>query len=492
AYQPDWSPDGSSIVHTRVRFDANGNGSSQLYLMDPDGGEVSLVPTGASTESDPTWSPDGRRIAFVTGRDGATEIYVMDSDGTGLVRVTNHPGDDFTPAWSPDGSRIAFASDRDGDSEIYVARTDGTEIVQLTNNASDDTNPDWVVHSSAPGPTPVASENSSVDEPVCPVAVRYEIAGTSESPADVRLVVEDNTPVLSALGGTVERVETNEGRGWAEVQVASDDVVLGYRFYLDSARGRLPTPGKQVNAGDVIGGAHELLDLKADAGDIRDRLERWGCRRGLLATEVLRARMPDGSLWEVRLAEPIEVIGSNHAIGGGDLEVDGEAVAGGGVITRRPDFSRPEGVGFDPPVLLEEFTLEDGRRAEHWDLAPSHENDTFAYALWIQGPGEHMYFSSGAPIDDAELVARSLRFRAHGPRIKSVWFDSPRVNVTALQAVFFLTDPAAPLRGPEVRINTLCTVGHEPGARCAEAELEVPIYTPGTERALRDATVGRA
>lgn len=144
---------------------------------------------------------------------------------------------------------------------------------------------------------------------------------------------------------------------------------------------------------DLIGGAHELLQLEAgptDAGDpppVSRLLSKWGCREGLPQVDVLRARLLDGSVWKVVLAEPIEVIGAEEAGAYGDLKVDGEVVAGAIRLSRRPDFSRPDFPGFDPPVLLEEFTLADGRCAEHWDLAPSHENDTFAYALWVEGPG---------------------------------------------------------------------------------------------------------
>jgi dipeptidyl aminopeptidase/acylaminoacyl peptidase len=118
------------------------------------------LPTGASTESEPRWSPDGSKVVFVTGRDGATEIYVMKADGTGLTRVTDHPGDDFSPAWSPDGTQIAFASDRDGDAEIFVAKSDGTDVIQLTDNAWDDTNPDWVIPEPESKSTAEATEGS--------------------------------------------------------------------------------------------------------------------------------------------------------------------------------------------------------------------------------------------------------------------------------------------------------------------------------------------
>ncbi|MPZ70446.1 MAG: hypothetical protein GEU71_13100 [Actinobacteria bacterium] len=333
-------------------------------------------------------------------------------------------------------------------------------------------------------------------ESVCPIAVRYALAEPREQ-TKARLVVEDNPQVVSALRGVVTDVAGDEESGWARVMVRSSDMSLTYRFYLDSVRGGLPAEGETVAAGDPIGGAHELLDVEAmpiDAGNPRPvsgLLDEWGCHEGLPKVDVLRARLLDGSIWEIGLAKPIEVIGAEGAGAYGELEVDGEIVAGATRFGQRPDFSRPDFPGFDPPELLEEFKLADGRRAEHWDLAPSHENDTFAYALWVEGPGEHMYFSSGQPIEDAGLVAQSLRMTQSGREIESVWFESDRVEIVNQQAVFFLMDPSAPLRGPEVRINTTCRIGHEQGSACEKAELEVPVYTPGTKAALERATLTR-
>lgn len=334
-------------------------------------------------------------------------------------------------------------------------------------------------------------------QPVCPIEVHYAVADSREDPGEVRLVLEDNTAVVTALGGKVADVASDEESGWADVSVRSTDLTLTYRFYLDSARSSLPVEGVDVRPGDVIGGAHELLNLKAEAMDGLDTpelsrmLDAWGCREGLTPIRALQARLLDGSLWEIQLAEPIEVAGTDRVTAYGELHVDGEVVADASRFGHRPDFSRPFSPGFDPPVLLDEFTLANGRRAEHWNWAPSHENDTFAYALWVEGPGEHMYFSSSQPIQKAELVARSLRMAEADGRIEAVWFASERVDVANLQAVFFLMDPEAPLQGPEVRLNANCRVGQDLGADCKEAEVEVPVSTPDTGRALEGATISR-
>jgi Tol biopolymer transport system component len=164
-YSPVWSPDGSSIAFVTNRDGwvppDRGIGNSEIYVMSADGtGQINLT-NALGTDSDPAWSPDGSKIAFVGYRDANQifseenyDIYVMNADGTGLTNLLNHctpamvernydptsdaPScgwqHDLTPAWSPDGSKIAFTSDRDLNGEIYVMNADGTGQTNLTNS----------------------------------------------------------------------------------------------------------------------------------------------------------------------------------------------------------------------------------------------------------------------------------------------------------------------------------------------------------------------
>jgi Tol biopolymer transport system component len=83
---------------------------------------------------EPSWSPDGKKIAFLddpTVRRSPLakqnpEIYVVNADGTGLNRLTNNRVWDQVPLWSPDGKMIAFVTIRNGDREIYVMNPDGS------------------------------------------------------------------------------------------------------------------------------------------------------------------------------------------------------------------------------------------------------------------------------------------------------------------------------------------------------------------------------
>jgi Tol biopolymer transport system component len=116
---PAWSPDGRKIA-----FVSN----SEIYVMNADGSEQrTLTQRGAQ----PLWSPDGRKIAFVSVRDGKyDEVHVMNADGSGKRNLTHNPAPDGAPAWSPDGRRIAFQSWRGAD--LYVMNADGTGQRNLT------------------------------------------------------------------------------------------------------------------------------------------------------------------------------------------------------------------------------------------------------------------------------------------------------------------------------------------------------------------------
>ena len=89
------------------------------------------------------------QIAFTSDRHDAPardvyyRICVMNADGSEQTGLTSSRGDDSWPTWSPDGKRIAFASDRDGNWEIFVMEADGSGESNLTNNRHDDMQPSW-------------------------------------------------------------------------------------------------------------------------------------------------------------------------------------------------------------------------------------------------------------------------------------------------------------------------------------------------------------
>ncbi|MDQ4006248.1 MAG: DPP IV N-terminal domain-containing protein, partial [Actinomycetota bacterium] len=137
---PSWSPDGHRIAFPRVQ-----DGSSEIYVMNADGtDQTNITETPAADEESPVWSPDGSKVAFSSDRDGNPEIYVANADGSSPVRLTDDLADDFEAAWSPDGSRIAFFSTRDTDREVYVMNADGSGETNITDApGSNETGPAW-------------------------------------------------------------------------------------------------------------------------------------------------------------------------------------------------------------------------------------------------------------------------------------------------------------------------------------------------------------
>jgi Tol biopolymer transport system component len=139
-----WSPDGKRLAFTMLR--GGGSGRWGLYVMRADGTHAERLAVQEGLDTFYTdWSPDGRRIAFSArrGREAMSDIYVVNADGTGLRQLTDDPAGDSTPAFSPDGRRIAFVSDRDGLHQLYVMDADGTHQSRLTRGESRLFNPQW-------------------------------------------------------------------------------------------------------------------------------------------------------------------------------------------------------------------------------------------------------------------------------------------------------------------------------------------------------------
>jgi len=80
-----------------------------------------------SVKTDPMYSPDGLKIAFISTHDGDPEIFVMNANGTGLRKLTDNTAVDAAPSWSPDGRKVVFSSDRSGSFELYSMNADGSQ-----------------------------------------------------------------------------------------------------------------------------------------------------------------------------------------------------------------------------------------------------------------------------------------------------------------------------------------------------------------------------
>src|SRR5919202_1872968 len=144
---PSWSPDGKKIAFSSERDATQENfGNSEIYTMNADGSNLTRLTNNSADDESPSWSPDGKKIAFVSNRDNPEQydnyaIYVMNSaDGNSVTRLTDTNGPYSRPSWSPDGKKIAFSSDKDGGGIFVMDSADGNSVTRLT---ADGFEPSW-------------------------------------------------------------------------------------------------------------------------------------------------------------------------------------------------------------------------------------------------------------------------------------------------------------------------------------------------------------
>ena len=120
-----------------------------IWTMHPDGtGQTNLTNTPELNEWDPTWSPDGTRIAYVEGDNFSNRIFVMNADGSGQTPIIPTPAYQFGPTWSADGTQIAFTREVPGEIitiqfDVFVVNVDGTNETNLTHSDSDELDAAW-------------------------------------------------------------------------------------------------------------------------------------------------------------------------------------------------------------------------------------------------------------------------------------------------------------------------------------------------------------
>jgi len=120
---------------TDMVFVSGRSGPQQIYRMNMDGADVQRLTNGEGEASNPSWHPNGQKIAFSWTRGFATgnfNVFIMDIASRNFVQLTYGAGRNENPTWAPDGVHLAFMSTRSGSEQIYTMLADGTQVKRLT------------------------------------------------------------------------------------------------------------------------------------------------------------------------------------------------------------------------------------------------------------------------------------------------------------------------------------------------------------------------
>jgi len=138
---PRWSPNGKKIAY--VSFEKK---KPVIYVQDIETGKRTLLANFRGNNSAPAWSPDSKKLAIVLTYSANSQIYTIDADGKNIKQLMRTRSINTEPAWSPNGKEIYFSSDRAGSAQIYKVDVDTNEVVRVTfegnNNVSPSLSPD--------------------------------------------------------------------------------------------------------------------------------------------------------------------------------------------------------------------------------------------------------------------------------------------------------------------------------------------------------------
>ncbi len=312
---PAWSPDGKDVVVTHV----TGENQSHIAIMEADGSaRTDLTKVTGQFNGVASWSPDGKRLVFISDRDGNQEVYVMNRDGSNQTRLTFTPADESWPRWSPDGSGILFDSNLDGDQEIYLMKADGGGVRQLTFNSVEDEMPSWspdgsrILYVSQTGPENydvyVMTRNGSsaarlTDNPSVELSPTWapRKRGVEVSEASVFI------PNSSALkGGTVQEVAARVRS--AVVRIKTDEGG-GSGFIIDPN-------GLILTANHVITDAKTITVFLEDGTSYTARIHGRDLIRDLAVLKIEASNLPTLELGDVsRVSIGSEVLVAGYPLG---------------------------------------------------------------------------------------------------------------------------------------------------------------------------------
>lgn len=253
---------------TRIAYvTASGSGRNMRYALmvaDSDGYNPQVIVRSAEPLLSPAWSPDGRKLAYVSFEGGNSAIFIQDIATGAREKISSFRGINGAPSFSPDGSRLALTLSRSGNPEIYVMDIGSRQLRQLTNQSSIDTEPTW----SADG----SSIYFTSDRGGRPQIYRVPASGGSAS----RVTFEGSYNATATVSYDSKKIAVAQGSG-NTYRIAMMDSSLGSARWSSLSPGSLDeSPSFAPNASMVLyaareGGRGVLYAVSADAR-VRQRL----------------------------------------------------------------------------------------------------------------------------------------------------------------------------------------------------------------------------